>query len=127
VHDIVFAHPFLKPDNRGYLSLGKVEHLPAKPLAHGHRFLGRSEPVALVAKKPFRFKTLACSRRSAAVERCVRPGGSNSETTMKPNRLTTEEALRLTRDTAREKNWKRWGPYLSERQWATVREDYSAW
>src|SRR6266699_6584813 len=22
--------------------------------------------------------------------------------------------------------WKRWGPYLSERQWGTVREDYSA-
>ena len=49
VHDIVFAHPFLKPDNRGCLSLGKVEHLPAKSLAHGHRFLGRGEPVALVA------------------------------------------------------------------------------
>ncbi|MCG3195803.1 MAG: hypothetical protein GHCLOJNM_00271 [bacterium] len=29
--------------------------------------------------------------------------------------------------TARERveNWKRWGPYLSERQWGTVREDYS--
>jgi len=25
-----------------------------------------------------------------------------------------------------EHDWKRWGPYLSERQWATVREDYSA-
>jgi hypothetical protein len=24
-----------------------------------------------------------------------------------------------------EKNWRRWGPYLSERQWGTVREDYS--
>ena len=24
------------------------------------------------------------------------------------------------------KNWKKWGPYLSERQWGTVREDYSA-
>ncbi|MDN5940850.1 MAG: glucosidase [Nitrospira sp.] len=24
------------------------------------------------------------------------------------------------------RNWKRWGPYLSERQWGTVREDYSA-
>ncbi len=24
------------------------------------------------------------------------------------------------------KNWKRWGPYLAERQWGTVREDYSA-
>lgn len=23
-------------------------------------------------------------------------------------------------------DWKRWGPYLSERQWATVREDYSS-
>src|SRR5437667_12798887 len=23
------------------------------------------------------------------------------------------------------KDWRRWGPYLSERQWGTVREDYS--
>jgi hypothetical protein len=36
------------------------------------------------------------------------------------------EAGRLAEDGRREKNWKRWGPYLSERQWATVREDYSA-
>ncbi|PYV85121.1 MAG: glucosidase, partial [Acidobacteria bacterium] len=35
------------------------------------------------------------------------------------------EALRLVQDSSREKNWKRWGPYLSERQWGTVREDYS--
>src|SRR5688572_30532065 len=32
----------------------------------------------------------------------------------------------LREDAAREKNWKRWGPYLAERQWGTVREDYSA-
>jgi hypothetical protein len=36
------------------------------------------------------------------------------------------ESLRLEEDRNREKNWKRWGPYLSERQWGTVREDYSA-
>jgi hypothetical protein len=36
------------------------------------------------------------------------------------------EAVRLAEDARREKNWKRWGPYLSERQWGTVREDYSA-
>ncbi len=36
------------------------------------------------------------------------------------------ERARLGEDARREKNWKRWGPYLSERQWATVREDYSA-
>ncbi len=36
------------------------------------------------------------------------------------------ELQRLEEDARREKNWKRWGPYLSERQWGTVREDYSA-
>ena len=35
------------------------------------------------------------------------------------------ENLRLAE--AREQNvpWKKWGPYISERQWGTVREDYS--
>src|SRR6202163_1416853 len=37
-----------------------------------------------------------------------------------------EELNRLEADCRREQDWKRWGPYLSERQWATVREDYSA-
>ncbi|MGA2582798.1 MAG: glucosidase [Tepidisphaeraceae bacterium] len=36
------------------------------------------------------------------------------------------ERARLQADGNREANWKRWGPYLSERQWGTVREDYSA-
>ena len=35
------------------------------------------------------------------------------------------EEVRLAEDGRRERNWKRWGPYLSERQWGTVREDYS--
>ena len=37
------------------------------------------------------------------------------------------ELSRLAEDASRAKNWKRWGPYLSERQWGTVREDYSEW
>ena len=36
-----------------------------------------------------------------------------------------KEELRLQEDRERKANWKRWGPYLSERQWGTVREDYS--
>ena len=36
------------------------------------------------------------------------------------------ESARLAEDRNRIANWKRWGPYLSERQWGTVREDYSA-
>src|SRR5216110_2221410 len=35
------------------------------------------------------------------------------------------EQERLTTDAKRAANWKRWGPYLSERQWGTVREDDS--
>src|ERR1051325_8096036 len=37
----------------------------------------------------------------------------------------TTEGKRLTDSTGRSAHWKRWGPYLSERQWGTVREDYS--
>ncbi len=36
------------------------------------------------------------------------------------------EEKRLFEDHRRQKNWKHWGPYLSERAWGTVREDYSA-
>jgi hypothetical protein len=32
----------------------------------------------------------------------------------------------MAQDQAARQNWRRWGPYLSERQWGTVREDYSA-
>jgi hypothetical protein len=41
-------------------------------------------------------------------------------------RALTQEELRLQEDRQRKVNWKRWGPYLAERQWGTVREDYSA-
>ncbi len=38
----------------------------------------------------------------------------------------TAEERRLDEDERRFRDWKRFGPYLSERQWGTVREDYSA-
>jgi hypothetical protein len=44
---------------------------------------------------------------------------------MTHNRFDTPEFIRLAEDASRTKNWKRWGPYLPERQWGTVREDYS--
>ncbi len=39
--------------------------------------------------------------------------------------MKTAEHLRLEEARQNEKLWKKWGPYLSERQWGTVREDYS--
>jgi hypothetical protein len=38
---------------------------------------------------------------------------------------TTAEQERLEQERAGDSGWRRWGPYLSERQWGTVREDYS--
>jgi len=37
----------------------------------------------------------------------------------------TKEEKRLKEDRERKAYWRRWGPYVSERQWGTVREDYS--
>jgi hypothetical protein len=37
----------------------------------------------------------------------------------------TPEEKRIEEDRSRQAHWRRWGPYLSERQWGTVREDYS--
>ena len=39
--------------------------------------------------------------------------------------MPTHEEQRLAESDQRKKHWKRWGPYLSERAWGTVREDYS--
>ena len=36
------------------------------------------------------------------------------------------ESRRLQQAAGQRTPWKKWGPYLSERQWGTVREDYSA-
>ena len=37
----------------------------------------------------------------------------------------TPEEKRLDESHQRTRHWKRWGPYVAERQWGTVREDYS--
>ncbi|HTH16435.1 MAG TPA: glucosidase [Magnetospirillum sp.] len=41
--------------------------------------------------------------------------------------MGTAEHLRLEQARTTDFPWKKWGPYLSERQWGTVREDYSAY
>ncbi len=61
-----------------------------------------------------------------------RPGRGGIEpevadsTPTKSAELPSAEHRRLDEDARRVRNWKRWGPYLAERQWGTVREDYSA-
>ena len=51
------------------------------------------------------------------------PNANRSSSQNQPANLAEQQ--RLQEDARREKHWKRWGPYLSERAWGTVREDYS--
>ncbi|MBI3107049.1 MAG: glucosidase [Candidatus Rokubacteria bacterium] len=44
---------------------------------------------------------------------------------MAGSRTVTPEETRLVEARERKAHWRRWGPYLSGRQWGTVREDYS--
>ena len=44
---------------------------------------------------------------------------------MTSSQLTSAENARLQAHREQKANWKNWGPYLSERAWGTVREDYS--
>lgn len=49
-----------------------------------------------------------------------------TETTPRPGHAAPNaEERRLHESRTRAAHWKRWGPYLSERAWGTVREDYS--
>ncbi len=56
-------------------------------------------------------------------------GTADKEKTMSKSTTTTgsltAEEQRLEQSRERKAHWKRWGPYLSERAWGTVREDYS--
>ena len=44
---------------------------------------------------------------------------------MAKNKQENPEKIRLNENSNYKVFWKMWGPYLSERQWGTVREDYS--
>ena len=46
--------------------------------------------------------------------------------TLEASMAQSEEQRRLKEAREQSVPWKKWGPYLSERQWGTVREDYSA-
>ncbi len=62
--------------------------------------------------------------KSAVVELAEHTKSLNS-TAVPTSFNQTAEAVRLKQSHDRSANWQRWGSYLAERQWGTVREDYS--
>lgn len=53
------------------------------------------------------------------------PEKKNKHKSFSMEEQVTEEKKRIREHYKQEQNWLQWGPYLSERQWSTVREDYS--
>src|SRR5215475_4366407 len=53
-------------------------------------------------------------------------GGNTQAKGSAPDETATTERARLNAANANAEDWRRWGTYLSERAWGTVREDYSA-
>ena len=57
----------------------------------------------------------------------LRPAVAKRDDSRPPvDEVHSAERKRLAQCTTHDLAWKKWGPYLSERQWGTVREDYSA-
>src|SRR5207244_2275168 len=69
--------------------------------------------------------TIAICRCVLDARPAVRPARARHCGTYEVGMTTTQEARRLRQAQRRQIPWKKWGPYLSERQWGTVREDYS--
>ena len=70
-------------------------------------------PATARARRTARPATPAARRRGAKTHAVARTG---TAATVEGQRLATSAAGAA---------WQQWGPYLSERQWGTVREDYS--
>ena len=74
----------------------------------------RTHGCLLLSLSPLRL----CTRRGRA-RRDTRLARARRQAALLP------EEQRIAEDADRTRNWTRWGPYLAERQWSTVREDYS--
>src|SRR5262249_23868781 len=80
-------------------------------------------PRATASSRSRRFDSRRCAFSPAGAPTCRhRPRGPLLPVPM----ATDAETNRLGEARERGIAWRKWGPYLSERQWGTVREDYSA-
>src|SRR6478672_2294700 len=75
-------------------------------------------------RKPRHLSRLAASRGSSATGLPCALACEDRNPQELPM-ATTKEHVRLEEARTGTAAWKKWGPYLSERQWGTVREDYS--
>src|SRR5689334_20583109 len=85
---------------------------------------GRLTPLGGATRLPCLYCDWPTDVLSSSCEGCLM--ASRRQPRLKKRSPLTAEEQRLEENARREQHWKRWGPYLSERAWGTVREDYSA-
>ncbi|KAI0087956.1 Six-hairpin glycosidase-like protein [Irpex rosettiformis] len=85
----------------------------------------KPEPPAVQPTPPTRKETKSDSSPKPEVSKDSKSFRQRLIETLGPE-YHGAERHRLVQDNNKELHWKRWGPYVSDRQWATVREDYSA-
>src|ERR1041385_643173 len=66
------------------------------------------------------------TRQAVEIGARHQPHGTFLSLKLRINQDMTAEKSRLTGDAHALAQWRKWGPYLSDRAWGTVREDYSA-
>lgn len=74
------------------------------------------------------WEDLACVLRNGSASETGHGGGRKNSSERSSSQITiydTREGARLVMNRERRGHWNRWGPFLSERGWGTVREDYS--
>src|SRR6202012_1304960 len=107
------------------------QHRRPLPRRRRHRDLSRDRDLSVPAAAAGRLR-LATTRRPVAYDRAeiVRLGdgirsGSGEGQPVGAERDRVAEFGKLEDGLRQASDWYRWGPYLSEQQWGTVREDYS--
>jgi hypothetical protein len=119
-------------DSRAFVTLGQANKIAVVNLSGAdpttHQYPEHSHPAGLpdlgipcvFSQVRQQFRTIASNQKRCASWTFVYPTlGGEANTPM------SIEGQRLRQGVDTRSAWRRWGPYLSERQWGTVREDYS--
>lgn len=112
------------PDNAS--KYANPNHYSARPETYHRKSFSAGAP-SLGEQTPAQSRRQSTSEHDIGHTRGPTANLSNAvEARASSQHWMSAEDQRLQEDADKRRHWKRWGPYLSERQWGTVREDYSS-
>ena len=131
-------HPygFLKtPENDAYAHRSEGRHQGVLLTWLNFRTARAGHKAGVVKESQDGLQRRASFRRNTVEKKSLKSGSKTTKPRKGPSKslkprqspapVLNKEAQRRDESRLHQMDWKRWGPYLSERQWGTVREDYS--